>query len=141
VLLLLLYLLDNTLILLNTHPQCNRPVLFLCLFNFLYIQVVSYVAKQLGPAVVELNSVEEVLAFVDDGDGGDGDDKHQKRPEGSSAVVGFFNDPLRMEEDEYAEFLDAVAPFQVTSEWFVLLWQYWLWWWWWRQDFSLWLKT
>jgi len=77
--------------------------------------IASFASKLLAPAVAPLLSVAAVLAFVDPPLEGGGD----RRPPGSSAVVGFFSDPHGMEEDEYAEFAEAVAPLQERGDVFV----------------------
>jgi hypothetical protein len=86
--------------------------------------LVSYVKKQLAPAVLPLKSVAEVLAFVDDSSSShdptsNGDDGSSKASsvdihaaKGATRVVGFFSDKESMEEDEYNEFMEAVKSLQ-----------------------------
>jgi hypothetical protein len=102
--------------------------------------IVSFVKKQLAPAVTPLDSVEDVLRFVSPppppppttttAGAAAGDDSSEAavedlaslvsplttRPPGTTAVVGFFSDPEGMEEDEHEEFVEAVAQLQTRHD-------------------------
>ena len=78
--------------------------------------ITSFVEKQLAPSITLLRSKSEVLDFANaalgQGPGGKG-------VEGVATVVGFFSDPQGMEEDEYTEFEEAVAPLRARADVFV----------------------
>ena len=101
--------------------------------------IVSFVKKQMAPAATNLATVDEVLNFVleqptdpaavagsaeggEKGEGGGGAILAKTvtplgvRPPGTTAVVGFFSEPDGMEEDEYEEFLEVVAPLQARHD-------------------------
>ena len=103
--------------------------------------IVSFVKKQLAPAVTPLDSVEDVLRFVSPppppppttttAGAAAGDDSSEAavedlaslvsplttRPPGTTAVVGFFSDPEGMEEDEHEEFVEAACSCRRGTTW------------------------